>query len=89
MNVEVRQVQDPIQANARGAAFIAGVGLGSIGFGDVPQLVEFKHTYQPTPQHRAVHDDRYEVFVEIYRQMKGVYRKLNRGNAGSKKDSSH
>jgi xylulokinase len=70
-------VQDPIQANARGAAFIAGVGLGAIGFGDVPQLVEFKRTYQPTPQHRAMYDDRYEVFVEIYRQMKGVYRKLN------------
>jgi xylulokinase len=77
LNVKVRQVKDPIQANARGAAFIAGVGLGSIGFGDVPQLVKFKHTYQPTPQHRAVYDDRYEVFVEIYRQMKGVYRKLN------------
>ncbi len=77
MNVEVRQVQDPIQANARGAAFIAGVGLGSIGFGDVPQLVEFKYIYQPTPGHRAVYDDRYDIFVEIYRQMKGVYRKLN------------
>ncbi|MBI5567891.1 MAG: FGGY-family carbohydrate kinase [Chloroflexi bacterium] len=82
LNVEVRQVKDPIQANARGAAFIAGVGLGAIGFGDVPQLVAFKHIYQPTPQHRAVYDDRYEIFIEIYRQMKGVYRKLNRGNAG-------
>jgi xylulokinase len=77
MNVEVRQVQEPIQANARGAAFIAGAGLGAIGFEDVPQLVTFKQTYQPTPQHRAVYDDRYEIFVEIYRQMKSVYRKLN------------
>ncbi len=77
MNVEVRQVQDPIQANARGAAFIAGVGLGAIGFGDVPQLVAFKRVYQPMPQHRAVYDDRYEIFVEIYQQMKSVYRKLN------------
>ncbi|CAG0935436.1 xylulokinase [Thermoflexales bacterium] len=83
LNVEIRQVQDPIQANARGAAFIAGVGLGSIGFGDVPQLVEFKRIYQPTPQHRTVYDERYEIFIEIYRQMKGVYQKLNRGNAGS------
>lgn len=77
LDVEVRQVQDPIQANARGAAFIAGVGLAAIGFGDVPQLVKFKHTYQPTPEHRAVYDDRYDVFVEIYRQLKGVYRRLN------------
>ncbi len=78
MNVEVRQVQDPIQANARGAAFIAGVGLGAIEFSDVPQLVSFRHTYQPTPAHRALYDDRYEIFVEIYRQMKDVYHKLNR-----------
>jgi len=77
LNVEVRQVKDPIQANARGAAFIAGVGLGAIGFGDVPQLVEFKRTYSPMPEHRTAYDDRYAVFVEIYRQMKGVYRKLN------------
>jgi xylulokinase len=50
LNIEVRQVKDPIQVNARGAAFIAGVGLGSIVFGDVPQLVKFKHTYLPTPR---------------------------------------
>jgi xylulokinase len=77
LNVEVRQVQDPIQANARGAAFIAAAGLGEIALKDVAGLVQFKRTYSPTPEHRAVYDDRYEVFVEIYRQMKGVYRKLN------------
>ena len=33
MNVEIRQVQDPVQANARGAAWIAAVGLGEIAFG--------------------------------------------------------
>jgi xylulokinase len=80
LNVEVRQVQDPIQANARGAAFIAGVGLGSIGFGDVPKLVSFRQVYQPTPQQRAVYDKLYAVFVEIYQQMKSVYQKLNAGS---------
>ena len=37
----VRHVRDPIQANARGAAWIAAAGLGEIAFGDVPRLVEF------------------------------------------------
>jgi len=77
LNVEVRQVQDPIQANARGAAFIAAAGLGEIALKEVAGLVQFKQLYAPAPEHRAVYDDRYEVFVEIYRQMKGVYRKLN------------
>jgi xylulokinase len=78
LNVEVRQVKDPIQANARGAAFIAAAGLGEITLKDVAQLVQFKRTYTPTLEHRSVYDDRFEAFVEIYRQMKDVYRKLNR-----------
>src|ERR1051325_1716658 len=44
MNVEIKQVADPIYANARGAAWIGAVGLGEIGFSDVPQLVQFKCT---------------------------------------------
>ena len=71
------QVKDPIQANARGAAFIAAAGLGEIALADVPRLVEFQAKYQPNAAHLAVYDDRFETFVEIYRQMKGVYRKLN------------
>jgi xylulokinase len=77
LNVQVRQVQQPVQANARGAAFIGAAGLGAIRFGDVPQLVKYRCTYDPSPANRSVYDDRYETFVEIYRQMKGVYRKLN------------
>ncbi len=89
LNLEVRQVQDPIQANARGAAFIAATGLGEIALRDVAGLVQFKRVYTPTPEHRAVYDARYEVFLQIYRQMKGVYQKLNRGSDGDTKDSSH
>lgn len=77
LNVEVRQVKDPIQANARGAAFIAAAGLGEIALQDAAELVEVKQTYRPTAQHRQLYDDRFQTFVEIYRQMKGVYRKLN------------
>ncbi|GAB4404089.1 MAG: hypothetical protein OHK003_32040 [Anaerolineales bacterium] len=32
MNVEIKQVADPIYANARGAAWIAAVGLGEIKY---------------------------------------------------------
>ena len=32
---EIRQVADPIQSNARGAAFIAGVALGDITFDEI------------------------------------------------------
>lgn len=77
LRVQVRQPQDPIQANARGAALIAAVGLGEITFDDVPELVEIKHTYTPNPKHRSVYDERFAVFTQIYKQMRGVYRRLN------------
>lgn len=39
----IRQVKDPIQANVRGAAFIAAVGLGVVSFADVPACTEYQH----------------------------------------------
>lgn len=77
MNVEIKQVSDPIYANARGAAWIGAVGLSEISFADVPELVQFKHTYQPDPHNRALYDQRFGVFKQIYQQMNGVYRRLN------------
>ncbi|RPI28591.1 MAG: hypothetical protein EHM70_16570, partial [Chloroflexota bacterium] len=77
LDVEVRQVKDPIQANARGAAYIAAAGLGEISFGDVPSLVEFKQSYTPNAQNRAIYDERFEVFKQIYKQMNQVYKRLN------------
>jgi xylulokinase len=78
LNIPVRQVKDPIQANARGAALIAAAGLGEISFDDVPALVEIKQTYQPNSQNRALYDSLYSEFITIYRQMRGTYHRLNR-----------
>jgi xylulokinase len=77
MDVEINQIADPIYANARGAAWIAAVGLGEIAFGDVPELVQFKQRYQPIPAHRAIYDNHFGNFVDIYRRMKDLYRRMN------------
>jgi xylulokinase len=77
MNVAIKQVTDPIYANARGAAWIAAVGLGEIQFSEIPHLVQFKRKYQPQSQHRALYDEKFEVFKQLYKQMKGVYKRLN------------
>ncbi len=77
MNLEIKQVDEPVYANARGAAWIGAVGLGEIKFGDVPGLVQFKKTYSPDPAHRALYDERFDVFKQIYSRMKGVYKRLN------------
>ena len=77
MNVEIKQVADPIYANARGAAWIGAVGLGEINFNNVPDLVEIKQTYTPDANNRVLYDERFDIFTKIYKQMKGVYQRLN------------
>jgi xylulokinase len=78
MNVEIKQVADPIYANARGAAWIGAVGMNEIKFSDIPELVQYKRVYQPQSQNRSLYDEKFEVFQQIYKQMKGIYQRLNR-----------
>ena len=77
MDRPIRQIKDPIQANVRGAAFIAAVGLGRTSFAEVPALVEHQHEYQPNPAHRRIYDAYFREFVNLYRRNKGIYRRLN------------
>jgi xylulokinase len=77
MNVEIRQVADPIYANARGAAWIAAVGLGEILFEDVPELIEIRHRYTPDPANSRLYAEKFEVFQQIYKRLKSVYHRLN------------
>ena len=78
LGVEVRQVRDAIQANARGAAWIAAVGLGEITFPDVPGLVGIEEVFEPRAAYRAVYDERFAAFLEIHKRLRGLYRRLNR-----------
>ena len=78
LNRTIRQVKDPMQANARGAAFIASVALGEISFDDIPGLMEIEKTHVPNPANRKVYDELFSAFVHIYRNNHAMYRRLNR-----------
>ncbi len=77
LNLEIRQVQDPVCANARGAAWIGAVGLGEIEFPDIEALIRFKDVFNPQAANRQVYDDRIAIFKRIYSCMSGIYRQLN------------
>ncbi|MBP8996657.1 MAG: FGGY-family carbohydrate kinase [Anaerolineaceae bacterium] len=77
LNVEIRQLLNPLYANACGAAWIGAVGVKEIEFRDIPQLVKFKNIYSPRLQNRAVYDEKFAVFQQIYHQMKDTYHRLN------------
>ena len=79
LNRSIRQVKDPVLANARGAAMIASVGLGCISFADVTRHIQYQNEYQPDPQKRELYDRLFAEFVNLYKQNRRIYERLNRG----------
>ena len=74
---EILQLEDPVCANARGAAFIAWVGLGELSFDELADLVPPRKKFTPDPAYREVHDRQYKAFVDLYQANKGIFQKLN------------
>ncbi|MFX1582043.1 MAG: FGGY-family carbohydrate kinase [Promethearchaeota archaeon] len=77
LNRNICQVHEPLQANARGAAFIASVGLGYISFNDIPNLIKIVNTFTPNSSYRQFYDTLFEEYVRIYETNKNLYRRLN------------
>jgi len=57
LNRKIKQVENPIQANARGAAFIASVGLGYIEWDHIPKHIKFSNIFTPNPENRKKAQD--------------------------------
>lgn len=74
----IKQSMDPIQANARGAAFLAAMGLGYLRFEEIPGLVRHRQIYEPNRSHRALYDELYAEFLALYRRNRVIYARLNR-----------
>jgi xylulokinase len=74
----IRQVQDPLLANVRGAAFLALVALGHLTFDDVSERVQIAHTYVPNSENRKVYDELFAEYVNIYKRNRRMYARLNK-----------
>lgn len=79
LNREIRVVEHPIRANARGAALLAGVALGRIDVASIGRSVTVAQRVQPRPEHRAVYDEQYEAFRALYRRNRKIHRSLSTG----------
>jgi xylulokinase len=78
LGCEIRQVVDPVLANVRGAAFIALVALGLVRVDQIPSMVEVRRIFAPNPAVRPEYDALFTEFVTLYKQTKGIYKRLNR-----------
>jgi xylulokinase len=74
----IRQVKDPILANARGAAYLASVALGFLTFDDIAGRMEIANTCEPNPQNRRIYDELFSEFVNIYKHNRRMCARLNR-----------
>ena len=74
----IRQVKDPIQANARGSAFIASVALGHMTFEEIPKHIQIKKAFTPNPENREIYDERFKEFLAVYKNNKAMCARLNR-----------
>ncbi len=77
----IRRVKDPIQANARGAALLAGLALGAIRVEDMADMVEVVEVCDPNPANAAIYEKHYAAFSSIYKKNRGIHRKLNGSSA--------
>lgn len=75
---KVRQIKDPVQANTRGAALLASAALGYLGYDEIPACVPEAQTFAPNPDHRAIYDELFKEFKEIYKNNRKAYARLNR-----------
>ena len=73
----VRQLQSPIQTNAIGATFIAGVGLGAYAFADLAHLRRERAVYEPRSALRRLYGDQFETFKEVRTRLAPLYHRIN------------
>jgi xylulokinase len=78
LNRTVLQVKNPIQANLAGVGFLAHLALGRMAVADIPDCVQIERTYQPDPGHRAIYDELFAEYLQLYKRLKPIYARLNR-----------
>ena len=60
-----------------GAVILAGVGIGMYAdFEEAVSLtVQDQRSHEPDQEKRAVYDENYNTYIELYQQLKGIMKK--------------
>lgn len=77
----MQQVDEPVLANARGAAFQAAVALGHLRVEEIPALVPLARTWEPDPSRRRLYDELFPEFLNLYKCNKAIFARLNRARS--------
>lgn len=72
------QVGEPVLCNARGAAFLALLGLGRVSLADIPQLVPVVARFTPRPEHAARYDEAFAAHRALWKLSARLHPRLSR-----------
>ncbi len=77
-NRPVRQMKQPLMSNSRGAAILALLALNMMNIDTVGKSVEVNKVYEPNTGNRALYDEMFNRFIDIYNRNKSIFAKLNK-----------
>jgi len=76
---KIETVCEPQEAGAVGAALVAAVGMGIYpDFESLRKVVKVDSVYEPQRENYEIYDSLYDRYQEVYRDLRGFYRKLNK-----------
>lgn len=78
LNRPIRQMQDPIEVNVRGAALLASVALGHLSYDELGPRAPIAKTYLPNPDHRKIYDGLFREYLALYENNRKIHARLNR-----------
>jgi xylulokinase len=81
LGIPIRQLAEPMQANAVGAAYIAFTGLGLIDFSTAASQTRYRQVYLPHPATQPLYAASFENFTELFRRLRPLYRRINQAKA--------
>jgi xylulokinase len=72
------RVADPLNAQLRGAALFAGIGMGELDRDELRDLIPLDGVFEPIAGNRAVYDRLFAEFPGLYKTQKPMFARLNR-----------
>ncbi|MBF0452464.1 MAG: FGGY-family carbohydrate kinase [Candidatus Magnetomorum sp.] len=77
LNRTIKQVKDPVQANARGAGFLGAVALKELDWNDIADCIHIQRIFTPESMYRNHYDQMFKEFINIYTNNRKMYHRLN------------
>jgi len=72
------RVADPLNAQLRGAALFAGIGMGELDRASLRELIPLDGVFEPDAANRVVYDRLFAEFPRLYKAQKPMFTRLSR-----------